>query len=680
MTELKDWMTAVEAGVTPLFAGLPARPKDDSVEQRFLRRASHRVARGGADALMQAAFEEGGALGAEAATIKSAQLRPQASPLSPALVQVREFIEGSPSFVTSLGGENWLVSTFSKPWKGTMRSSEMAPHPRREMNSVRTVVPHQVQKFGEKLVGFAFNELLFLNRETLAIDKRVAAGPKPKSEKLNCMVTRTDGTFLITGDSEGVVRRFDGKGAKLFEAKPHHGGQIHHLALTSDGKRCASVAADGIRVWDVATLNEELFHEERAVRCIAFTPQGVMVAGLDRPKDGTRELLIFDGKKVPRRIELAYGPREILVLPPGNRAVVACDEGPILVIDLATGACKSLLGHGAHPGGLAYSNELGVLASTSQDGSLRWWDVDQAEDIAAPIQISKMIAGVDSRLVEHGSETHFTVKGKTVVFELSGDEIALAPDGKTGALLESSQTVQVLHATGKAKAVELPFAVRRMLFLDDATLLLAGREGAVWIDVSKGKVGGKAEYALAGDVCALGHVSAKEARVVSVSGATVIIDLVKKKAAAAPSLALGGAEVKCFDDAGDAMTLGDFNIDGQVVRGWVQRCAVATGKTLAGWPETQQQTDENHPRPVAGTGHVYGPVTGLVALTGQRIALASWDGSVRIISKTGEQLMRYDADTALSALAASPDGTLWAAEISGRLVQLSGGAVARGKA
>ena len=72
-------------------------------------------------------------------------------------------------------------------------------------------------------------------------------------------------------------------------------------------------------------------------------------------------------------------------------------------------------------------------------------------------------------------------------------------------------------------------------------------------------------------------------------------------------------------------------------------------------------------------------VTGLVALTGQRIALASWDGSVRIISKSGEQLMRYDADTALSALAASPDGTLWVAEISGRLVQLDGGAIAQRK-
>lgn len=669
MTALKDWMKAVESGVTPLFAGLPARPKEDSAEQRFLRRASHRVARGGADALLQAAYEEGGAWRNEAAELKSAQLRPQTTPLSPALVQVREFIEGCPSFVSLLGGETWLVSTFSKPWKGTMRSSEPAPHPRRQMNSVRTVVPHQVQKFGEKLIGFAFNELLFLHRETLAIDKRVAAGPKPKSEKLTCMATRTDGTFLITGDSEGVVRRFDGKGAKLFEATPHHGGQIHHVAISSDGKRAVSVALDGVRVWDVATLAQELFHEERATRCATFTPQGMLLACVDRPKDGTRELLIFDGKKSPRRIELSYGPREMLALP-GNRVAIACDEGPILIVELTTGESKVLRGHGAQPGGMAYSSELGLLATTSYDGSLRWWDVDLAEASEAAPQISQLLAGTEGSLVEHSGEIQLTVNGKTVVFELNGDELALSPDCKTGALRDGNETVHVLHASGKTKTVELPFAVGRMLFIDDATLLLAGRAGAVWVDAGKGKVSGKAEFSLAGDVCALGQTSAKEARVVSRTGATALIDLTKKKATVAPTLALGSAEVQCFDDGGDALTLSDMNIDGQVVRGWVQRCAVATGKSLAAWPVTQQQTDENYPRPLAGTGHVYGPVTGLVALAGQRVALASWDGSVRVISKAGEQVLRYDADTALSALTASPDGTLWAVEISGRVVQL----------
>ena len=139
---------------------------------------------------------------------------------------------------------------------------------------------------------------MLLERRDLAVDKKIAGGLKRASEKLTCLIAGPAAAY--TGDSEGVVRRLDAK-HKLVAAKVKHASGVHHLALSQDGARLASVAPDGVRVWSADALKEEFFHAEKAVRCVGFTAEGTLLAAVDRPKDGARELLVFAAGAAPTR-------------------------------------------------------------------------------------------------------------------------------------------------------------------------------------------------------------------------------------------------------------------------------------------------------------------------------------------------------------------------------------------
>src|SRR5690606_38577004 len=128
-------------------------------------------------------------------------------------------------------------------------------------------------------------------------------------------------------------------------------------------------------------------------RFIGFTADNTLVAAVDRPKDDTRELLVFAGGAAPRRTSLPLSPRELVAID-RDRVVIACDEGPLLVVEVASGrVAGGLLGHGPQPGGLAWSAAHGLVASTSADGSLRLWDPALAEPVGPLARVDGLAAG-----------------------------------------------------------------------------------------------------------------------------------------------------------------------------------------------------------------------------------------------------------------------------------------------
>lgn len=672
---LADLLGAVSTqGARALFDHLTATPADDTPTQRLLRRASHRVARGGVRALLQAAVEEGGAVAAEARLLagKAAKmLVPTTAALSPALVQVREFPEGTPNFVACLADGRWLVSAFLGPWLGRLEAPPTVAHPRREVTSSRTAAPQQVQPFADGFVGFTSRELLILEAETLAVARRLPGGPKGTSEKLLCLAAGA--TALFTGDSEGVVRRVDAAGT-LSAAKTKHAGAVHHIALSADGARLVTVAADGVRVWSTtgAALEEVLFHAEKAVRCVGFTAEGVPVAAVDRLRDDVRALLVFGDDEAPIRIALPHAPRELVALPEG-RVVVACEDGPLVVVDLARARpIGLLLGHGPKPGGLAYSPQLGLVGSTSADGSLRVWEVEKATPVAPVPRIVGLAAGGVSLLVQTEDGVRFTAKDRTVEVEVSGEELIVAPSGAL-AVVRDGQTLQLLSPGGATRDVELPVEVQQVAFLPSGLILAAGPDGAAWVDPAKGKVAGEVSYSLVGDVCALGTMSEVEARVISRGGSSVRLSPGKKNIdmrsekfalddAADPQFVLGPDEVAA---------LGSMEVDGQVYASLLTRARFPGGEVVATWPKVQKVESASYPQPVTGASHLHGGVVALAAVGGNTIAVGSHDGTLRVISlDAGEELLRYDADNALCEVAAGADGRFYALEVSGRLIQL----------
>jgi len=669
-TTLADLMGAVDTrGATALFEALPARPADDTAGQRFLRRASHRVARGGARALLQAALEEGGSLADEARPLatKAGILCPIGPAPAPALVQVREFPLGAPNFVVALADGRFLVSAFAGAWQGALAEPPTVAHPRREVTSNRTPTPRQVQPFGDARIGITASDLVLLARDSLAADQKIAGGLKKASEKLLCLVSGADAAY--TGDSEGVVRRLDGK-HKLVAAKTKHAGGVHHLALSADGARLASVAPDGLRVWSAAALKDEFFHAEKAVRCAAFTAGGQLVAAVDRPKDGARELLVFVGDAAPARTQLPFAPRELVALDDA-RVVIACEEGPLLVVELATGRITGcMLGHGPQPGGLAWSAALGLVASTSADGSLRLWDPSRAEPVGPRPRVDGLAAGGTSLLVDRGDSVEFTVDGRTATADVTGDELLVRSDGKL-AVVRSGQTVYLVAPNGGVRELELDLEVQQMTFVPSGALLVAGTEGAAWIDPAKAKVTSTAAYSLTGDLCALGPVGDAEARVITRAGSTAVLAPGQKKPAVTAVELDGGADPGFILGPGVVATLGSFAAEGQVWAALLARVTYPEGQVLATWPKVHKDESANYPAPLAGQAHFHGRIAAFVTAGADTLAAVGNDGTLRVVSLAqGEELLRYDADNALANLAATDDRGFWAVDVSGRLIRL----------
>ncbi|MFZ6179937.1 WD40 repeat domain-containing protein [Nannocystis pusilla] len=670
-TTLADLLGAVDSqGARALFEQLPARPADDTAAQRFWRRASHRVARGGARALLQAALEEGGPIADEARPLlvrAGAVLRPVGPAPSPALVQAREFPQGAPAFVVALADGRFLVSAFAGPWQGALAEPPAVPHPRREVTSSRVAAPKQVQPFGDALLGFTASDLVLLDRHTLAVDKKVAGGLKRASEKLTCLIAGQAAAY--TGDSEGVVRRLDAK-HKLVAAKVKHASGVHHLALSPDGARLASVAPDGVRLWSADALKEELFHAEKAVRCVGFTADSTLVAAVDRPRDGARELLVFAAGAAPTRTSLPFSPRELVAID-GGRVVIACDEGPLLLVELATGrVVGSLLGHGPQPGGLAWSAALGLVASTSSDGSLRLWDPARAEPVGPLARVDGLAAGGASLLVDRGDNVEFTVGGATVSVDVTGDELVVRRDGQL-AVARNGQTLHFIAPDGSTRELELDLDVQRTTFLPSGALLAAGPEGAAWIDPAAAKVTSKAAYALTGDLCALGAVGDAEARVITRAGSTAVLAPGKKKPAVTTVELEGGADAEFVLGPDAVATLGSFQAEGQVWSALLARVTYPGGQVLSTWPKVQHAENANYPAPLPGEPHFHGAIAAVIEAGADDLAAVSRDGTLRVVSLAGgTELLRYDADNALVDLAAAGDGGFWAVDVSGRLLRL----------
>jgi hypothetical protein len=668
-TTLADLLGAVDSqGARALFERLPERPADDTPAQRFWRRASHRVARGGARALLQAALEEGGAVADEAAPLLArvgGVLRPVGPAPSPALVQVREFPQGAPAFVVALADGRFLVSAFAGAWQGALAEPPAAPHPRREVTSSRVAAPKQIQPFGAARLGFTSRDLVLLNSDTLAVDKKIAGGLKRASDKLTCLVAGDAAAYV--GDSEGVVRRLDGK-HKLTAAKAKHASGVHHLALSPDGARLASVAPDGMRVWSADALKEEFFHAEKAVRCVGFTADNTLVAAVDRPKDDTRELLVFAGGAAPRRTSLPLSPRELVAID-RDRVVIACDEGPLLVVEVASGrVAGGLLGHGPQPGGLAWSAAHGLVASTSADGSLRLWDPALAEPVGPLARVDGLAAGGTSLLVDRGDDVAFTSNGTTVIADVTGEELLVRPDGAL-AVVRHGRTIYFVAPDGSTRALELDLDVQRTTFLPSGALLAAGPEGAAWIDPAKAKVTSKAAYSLTGDLSALGATGDAEARVITRAGSTAVLAPGKKKPAVTTVELEGEAAIVLGPDA--VATLGSFHAEGQVWSALLARVAFPRGEVVTTWPKVQQEEGDNYPTPLAGQPHFFSGVAALVEAGPNTLAAIGHDGTLRVIDlAAGVETLRYDADNALAHLAVTADGGLWAADVSGRLLRL----------
>ncbi|NUR30511.1 MAG: protein kinase [Catenulispora sp.] len=193
--------------------------------------------------------------------------------------------------------------------------------------------------------------------------------------------------LVAVGIGDGTILLLDSTRADDASARwtfTGHSQLVYSVAFSPDGKTLASSSFDrSVRLWDVSTPSAakqlgSLTHSDR-VFDIAFHPQGKIVAA----GSADRQLILIDVSRpdhptVLQPISEGDEATGVAFSPDGRLVANGCGASKqVRVYDVTNPATPHgfdpLTGHTDYTIGVAFSADGKVLASSSQDGTVRLW-------------------------------------------------------------------------------------------------------------------------------------------------------------------------------------------------------------------------------------------------------------------------------------------------------------------
>jgi WD40 repeat protein len=243
-------------------------------------------------------------------------------------------------------------------------------------------------------------------------------------ETLEAAMFSADGKLLATsnGDKTVVVRDVHApKGERVFETRA---SGVYSTAFSPDGKWFASGSKDNtVRLWETATGRElhNLAGNIGVINSVAFSPDSSTVAagGLS---GGVKLWEALTGRELLKLTGHAESVNTVAFNAAGVLASASNDR-TIKLWDMSAAAqgreLRTLRGHGGEVHALAFSADGKALASGSSNGEIKIWNTADG----APVQ---------------------TLSGHTALVS----SVAFSPDGKTLASASYDQTARVWNAAG----------------------------------------------------------------------------------------------------------------------------------------------------------------------------------------------------------------------------------------
>jgi WD40 repeat protein/serine/threonine protein kinase len=344
------------------------------------------------------------------------------------------------------------------------------------------------------------------------------------TEKVRDVGFAPDGQSLLIGCQDGQIRAWRFRESKdLPQTLAGHVASVRSLAFSPDDQLLASSSDDHtIKIWDTQTGREllGLARHDRAVTGLVFLSDGRLIStGLDG------RIVIWDVKRaspgeglvLARETELHHGEEPLLSLSVPNTEnihllAVGDSKGVIQIWDLVANRVRfKLNGHQGTVHSVAYACNPSVLASASEDRTVRFWDgksdaprdtqrFDQAmRTVAFSADGMKMAASGDTREVAIWSTLNMTIQQtlsahpltvRSVAFSADGQIIATACDDGRIRLWDTDTGLQLYSLLGHRDRINA------LTFSHDGTILASSdQSGRIKLWRSSRPSGGKAAFA-----------------------------------------------------------------------------------------------------------------------------------------------------------------------------------------
>jgi WD40 repeat protein len=187
----------------------------------------------------------------------------------------------------------------------------------------------------------------------------------------------TNGTLVMSGGEDGVVRMRDADAGRLLHSSRGHTGWVYATALSADGQTVASAGDDGlIRLWrrDTGEPIGVLVGHKRRVRALTFAAVDVLVSGAE---DG--RVCLWDSAK--RRLVLAMNTPgcpvwSVAVNSDSTLVAVTGEDEFLRVYDLRSGELvDEKAAHHDWVRSVAFAGDAPRLATGSGDRTVRVWSI-----------------------------------------------------------------------------------------------------------------------------------------------------------------------------------------------------------------------------------------------------------------------------------------------------------------